>query len=77
MLRKTFVVDSDKYGPALILVGRRAKMTHKNRKSEEISCFEVLDVLLKGEGFSCCLDVIHERLGINRQQFDMRIHNTL
>jgi hypothetical protein len=25
---------------------RRAKMTHKNReKSEEISCFEVLDVL--------------------------------
>jgi hypothetical protein len=24
---------------------RMAKMTHKNRKSEEISCFEVLDVL--------------------------------
>jgi hypothetical protein len=23
---------------------RRAKMTHKNRKSSEISCFEVLDV---------------------------------
>jgi hypothetical protein len=25
---------------------RRAKITHKNRKSEEISCIEVLDVLL-------------------------------
>jgi hypothetical protein len=24
---------------------RRAKMTHKNRKNEEISCFEVLDGL--------------------------------
>jgi hypothetical protein len=24
---------------------RRAKMTYKNRKSKEISCFEVLDVL--------------------------------
>jgi hypothetical protein len=24
---------------------RRAKMTHKNRKSKEISSFEVLDVL--------------------------------
>jgi hypothetical protein len=24
---------------------RRAKMTHKSRKNEEISCFEVLDVL--------------------------------
>jgi hypothetical protein len=23
----------------------RAKITHKNRKSKEISCFEVLDVL--------------------------------
>jgi hypothetical protein len=34
---------------------RRAKMTHKNRKSYEISCFEAVDVLcslLRGEGFS-------------------------
>jgi hypothetical protein len=27
---------------------RRAKMTHKNRKSTEFSCFEVLDVLFRG-----------------------------
>jgi hypothetical protein len=27
---------------------RRAKMTHINRKSTEISCFEVLDVLFCG-----------------------------
>jgi hypothetical protein len=27
---------------------RRAKMTHKIEKIQEISCFEVLDVLLKG-----------------------------
>jgi hypothetical protein len=25
-------------------LSRMAKMAHKNRKSEEISCFEVLDV---------------------------------
>jgi hypothetical protein len=25
---------------------RRAKMTHKTKRSEEFSCFEVLDVLL-------------------------------
>ncbi len=39
-------------GSALIWVpgsgSRRAKMTHKNRKSTEFSCFEVLDVLFGG-----------------------------
>jgi hypothetical protein len=38
---------------------RREKMTHKNKKSEEISisCFEVLDVfLLRDEGFSYSLE---------------------
>jgi hypothetical protein len=29
-------------------MSRKAKMTHKNRKSKEISCFEVLDVLFSG-----------------------------
>jgi hypothetical protein len=37
-------------------------MTHRN--SEEISSFEVLDVLLRAEGFSCSLDVFHGVLGI-------------
>jgi hypothetical protein len=27
---------------------RRAKMTHKNSKNQEISCFVVLDVLVSG-----------------------------
>jgi hypothetical protein len=27
---------------------RKAKMTYKNRKSEKLSCFEVLDVLFEG-----------------------------
>jgi hypothetical protein len=27
---------------------RRARMTHKNRKTLKISCFEVLDVLFRG-----------------------------
>jgi hypothetical protein len=52
------VVDPDPHGSALILVGwiwirtgnpdtnsGEKKIIHKNRKSEEISCFEVLDVL--------------------------------
>jgi hypothetical protein len=46
------VADPDPHGSTLILVGwiririhRRAKMTQKNRKNEEIFCFEVLDVL--------------------------------
>ncbi len=45
------VSDPDPHGSALILVAgsgsgsRRAKITNKNRKSTEFSCFEVLDVL--------------------------------
>jgi hypothetical protein len=43
----TGVVDPDPDGSAFILVGsRRARMTHKKEKSKEISCFEVLDVLI-------------------------------
>jgi hypothetical protein len=42
---------ADPYGSALIYIAgsgsgsRRAKMTHEKRKSEEISCFEFMDVL--------------------------------
>ncbi len=48
---KISVSDPDPHGSALILIGypksgsRRAKKAHKNRKSGEISSFEVLDVL--------------------------------
>jgi hypothetical protein len=44
--------DPDPHGSTLIWVAgsgsRRAKMTHKNRKKYEFSCFEVLDVLFWG-----------------------------
>jgi hypothetical protein len=43
-LIETNVADADPHwdcGPGF----RRAKLTHKNIKSEEISCFEVLDVV--------------------------------
>jgi hypothetical protein len=50
------IVDPDPHGSPLKFIHldlecgsgfafRRAKMTQKNRKSEEISCFVVLDVL--------------------------------
>jgi len=35
-------VDPDPYSESR---SRLAKMTHKRRKNQEISCFEVLDVL--------------------------------
>jgi hypothetical protein len=45
-------------------------MAHKNRKSTEFSCFEVLDVLfLRAEGFSCSLGVLYGGLGISKLQF--------
>jgi hypothetical protein len=44
-------------------------MTHKNRKSTEFSCFEVLDVLLRAENFSCSLGVLYGGLGISKLQF--------
>jgi hypothetical protein len=38
----------------------------KRDKSEEVYCFEVLNVLFyELEGFSCSLDVLHGGLGIN------------
>jgi hypothetical protein len=36
------VADTDPYSES---VSRRAKMTHKVKKKQEISCFEVLAVL--------------------------------
>jgi hypothetical protein len=50
---------------ALILVSciriQKAKMTH-----QKISCFEVLDVVsFEGWWFSCSLEFLYERLGIN------------
>jgi len=40
------------------------------KRSEEISCFEVVDVLfLRARGFSCSMDVLHGGLGINVLQF--------
>jgi hypothetical protein len=41
----------------------------KIEKSEEISGFEVLDVLFRAEGFSFGLEVLHGGLGINKFQF--------
>jgi hypothetical protein len=44
---------------------RRAKMSHKNGKNLEISCFELLDFLfLSAEGFFCSLDFLYGGLGI-------------
>jgi hypothetical protein len=40
---------------------RRENMTHKNRKSLEISCFKVLDV--------CSLGVLYIGLGISKLHF--------
>jgi hypothetical protein len=49
---------------------QNGKKTHKIRKSEEISCFEVLDVLFRrAEGFSCPLDLMYGGLGINKLNF--------
>jgi hypothetical protein len=43
------------------------RITHKNWKSEKISCSELLDVLfLKAEGVSCSLDVLFGGLGISK-----------
>ncbi len=47
-------VDPDPYSES----GSRTKMTQKSRNNFEISCFEVLDVLFRAEGFSCYLDVL-------------------
>jgi hypothetical protein len=45
------------------------RMTHKNRKNYEISCFEVMDFFLRVEGFSCSSDVLYGGLGIIKLQF--------
>ncbi len=42
---------------------RREKMTHKSRKKFNSSCFEVLDGLLRAEGFFCNLDVLYGGIG--------------
>jgi hypothetical protein len=39
-------------------------MIHKNRQSKEIHVFEVPNVFLRAEGFSCIFDVHHGGLGI-------------
>jgi hypothetical protein len=44
----------------------RPKKIHKNRKSQEISCFDVQDVLFWTGGFSCSLDVRYGGLGISK-----------
>ncbi len=38
-------------------------MTHRIEKSSEFLCFELLDVLLRAEGFSCSLCVFNRGLG--------------
>jgi hypothetical protein len=43
--------------------------SHKNRKSYEISCFEVLDVFLLGmssDVFSCSLEVLCGGFGLSK-----------
>jgi hypothetical protein len=50
---------------------RRTKMTHKSRKSKEISCFERLDVLF--ESFFCILDVLSGGLGLSKLQVLIKI----
>jgi hypothetical protein len=37
----------------------RLKMTRQNRKVKKFSIFEVLDVFLRADGFSCSLDFLH------------------
>jgi hypothetical protein len=45
-------------------------MTHKNRKKYRIFMFLSAGCfLLRAEGFSCCLGVLYEGLGINKLQF--------
>jgi hypothetical protein len=44
--------------PDIGSVSRRAKMAQKNRKQFLISSFEVLDALLRAEGFPCSLAVL-------------------
>jgi hypothetical protein len=59
-------VDPDPRGSAFILVGWISIQIHEGKnyqdklKSEEISCFQVLDVLFSMvEDFSGSLDVLH------------------
>jgi hypothetical protein len=44
-------------------------MIHKSRKREEISCFEVLDVLFRGLEASAVEERHLWRLGISKLQF--------
>jgi hypothetical protein len=49
---------------------RRAKKTHKNIKSQEISCFEVLDILFRGvKASAVAWDVLYRGLGITTLHF--------
>jgi hypothetical protein len=52
-------------------------MTHKKRKSEVISCLQMLNVLfcggLRAEGLSCSLDVLHAVLGRNIKHLQFMI----
>jgi hypothetical protein len=43
---------------------KRKKMSEKNRKKYII--FEVLDVFLRAESFSCSLNILYEGLGISK-----------
>jgi hypothetical protein len=49
--------------------GRRAKITHKNRKNSQISWFVAGCSLLRAEGFSCSLTVLYGSLAISKLQF--------
>ncbi len=50
--------------------GRRAKLTHKNRK--KVGCS-----LLRAEGFSCSLGVLYGGLGISKLQFLIKKENKI
>jgi hypothetical protein len=51
------------FGSGSASESRKAKMIHKSRKNLEMSCFEVLDVLFRAEGFLCNLNVLYGGLG--------------
>ncbi len=51
---------------------RRAKMTHKYRKSKELSCFEVLNVLFWCWRLHCSLCVLYGGLRISKLQFSIQ-----
>ncbi len=73
---KYSVVDPDQHGSALVLIGRirildpgGSKMGQKYKKCRNFMFWSAGCSVLRVEGFSCSLDVLHGGLRINKLRF--------